>query len=304
MEMDREHIVMMRRMTLLATSVGFFMVILATTAINVALGSIRADFGVGVSGLQWVVNGYTLVFAGLLLTAGKLGDRFGPKRIFLAGFATFAGASVLCALAPGLAALVACQALAGLGAALLVPSSLALISRAYSDPADRAGAVGVWAAAGGAAIAAGPLAGGLLVDASGWRTIFLINVIAGVMGLLIAVRYVDPTGPSTEGSGLDPAGQVLGISALVALAFALIEGGSRGWGSPLILGAFGTFVLAALVFVVVEGRMRSPMLPLSLFGSPTFSAAASVGMLLNFAYYGQVFCSVCTSSRSGGTRLS
>ncbi len=195
----------------------------------------------------------------------------------------------MCALAPSLRVLIGCQALAGFGAALLVPSSLALISRVYSDPTDKAGAIGVWAAAGGTAIAAGPLAGGLLVDVSGWRAVFMINVVAGVVGTGVAARYVAPTRPSAARSGLDLAGQASGIAALCALTFALIEGGARGWGAPLILGAFGLAVVAAAAFVVVEARRRSPMLPLSLFGSATFSAAAGVGLLLNFGYYGQVF---------------
>ena len=277
-----------QRMTLVAACVAFFMVVLATTALNVALRRIGADLGAGLSGLQWVVNGYTLVFASLLLTAGALGDRLGHNRTFGAGFAIFATASALCAAAPTLRVLIACQALAGLGAALLVPASLALLSQVHTSPAERARAIGLWAAAGGAAIAAGPLIGGLLVDALGWRSIFAVNVLAGVAGLVLTVRFVAPV-VGVARRGLDLAGQIVGIVALGALSVALIEGGARGWGSALVRGAFGLFAVATPLFLVVEGRGASPMLPLSLFRSPTFSTAAGVGFLTNFAYYGQVF---------------
>lgn len=277
-----------RGRTLAAAALSFFMAISATTAVNVALPPIGRDFGVGVSGLVWVVNAYSMVFAGLLLSCGALGDRIGVHVVFRYGLGLFAAGSAAGVLAPALPALVAAQALAGLGAAAVVPTSLTLISQAFVDTASRARAIAIWAAAGGAAIAVGPLLGGLLVTALSWRSVFGLNVVAGLVALLIA-RSVPAVAPERRERSLDLAGQVLAVLALGTLTFALVEGRTAGWTSGPVLTAAVTAVLAAAGFLLVESRASAPMLPLSLFRVPAFSAATGIGLLLNFAYYGQIF---------------
>lgn len=277
------------RIALLAICLGYFMVILDTTVVNVALVDIQRQLGATVSALQWVVDGYVLVFASLLLTAGALGDRLGGKRVFVAGLALFTLASALCSVSPTLGALQASRAVQGIGAALLVPASLALLSHAFPVAEQRSRAIGIWGGVAGVAAALGPVVGGLLVHVFGWRSVFLVNVPVGALAILLTLRYV-PTPPRLRQRGADLAGQVAGIAALGLLTFACIEGGSLGWRSPAIAGAFVGAALAAALFVRAERRTASPMLPLGLFRSPTFSAASTVGLLLNFAIYGELFC--------------
>ena len=233
------------------------------------------------------VNGYTLVFAGLLLTAGAFSDRFGARRVFLAGLAIFAGASALSAAVPSLAVLVSFQVLLGVGGALIVPATLAIIAGTFVEPARRARAVGLWSATAGLGVVMGPLLGRLLAGTLGWRSVFLVNV-ALVAVVAAFVRSVRET-PRAEGRGLDLAGQATGIVALGSLTYALIEGGSRGWGSAPVFAAFAVCVVGAAAFVAVERRVEEPMLPLALFESPTFSAGTLAGMALTFSVYGQLF---------------
>lgn len=274
--------------SLAAASIAFFLVIVASTAINVATGPIRAAFGSSVSGWSWIVDAYLLTFAAFLLSAGALGDRIGARRVFKAGFVVFMLGAALCAGAQSIAALVCGQAIAGLGAAMLVPTSLALINHAYPAAAPRATAIGIWAAAGGAAIAAGPVVGGVVVEGLGWRALFGSYLpIAGTGLMLAMVCMEDP--PRSAGRGLDPGGQAAAVVSLGALTFTLIEGASRGWSSAVILLSASITGVAALAFVLVEHRGRSPMLPLSLFQRRAVGAASAIGLLLNFAYYGQVF---------------
>ncbi len=273
---------------LVAICLGYFMTILDTTIVNVALPDIAKGLGAGVAGLQWVVDGYALVFAALLLSGGALGDRFGGKEVFLAGLALFSAASALCGVAPTLGLLVAFRMIQGLGAALLVPTSLVLLRHTFVDTGARARATGVWGGIAGIAAAAGPVLGGVLVAALSWRSVFLINVPIGILGALLTLRFVAPT-PRLPRRGFDPLAQAAGIVALACLTFAVIEGGARGWRSPLILGALGVFVLATAAFIAIEWRGASPMLPLGLFGNPSFAAPTVVGFLINFGFYGQLF---------------
>src|SRR3989442_8727307 len=185
--------------------------------------------------MQWVVDGYALLFASLLLTAGALGDRFGNRGMFVAGLALFTLASALCGIAPSLGALVAFRALQGVGAAVQVPASLALLRHAYHDPAERAQAIGIWAAATGVAVAAGPVVGGILTHAFTWRSVFLVNIPVGVAGIVLTLRHVPPVPRHAEGH-LDLRAQALGIAALGALTFGLIQGGVWGWSSPPVVG--------------------------------------------------------------------
>ena len=273
---------------LLAVSLGYFMVILDATVVNVALPSLGHDLGSSLSGLQWVVDGYTLVFAALLLSAGSLGDLLGGRRVFEGGLWLFTAASAACAAAPSVTVLVIARLLQGLGAAMLVPSSLALLRAAYPDPSERARAVGTWGGVAGVAAASGPVVGGVLVAAVSWRAVFLINVPVGLLGLLLSTRHLPPRGERVN-AGLDPAGQAAGILALTLLTFGLIEGGDAGWSSPLAVAPLVLFPLALAAFLLLESRAQSPMLPLGLFRSRTFSGSSFVGLAINLGFYGQLF---------------
>src|SRR6266704_766995 len=204
-------------LTLAAMSLGYGVVQLDVTIVNTALNSIGTSLGGGVSELQWVVSSYTIAFAAFILTAGALGDRIGAKRIFMAGFAIFTAASVGCALAPNAATLIAARAVQGLGAAILVPNSLALLSHAYTDEKARGRAVGIWAAGASLALTAGPLVGGGLIALVGWRSIFLVNLPVGLAGLWLAWRFSGETTRSAQ-RGIDLPGQVTAVAALGFLA--------------------------------------------------------------------------------------
>lgn len=276
------------RGTLVAAALGFVVVLLDISVVNVALEAMRDELATDVAGLQWVVNAYTLVFAALLLTSGALGDRFGARRLFLLGLAVFTLASVGCGLAGSLPALVAARLAQGLGAALLVPNSLAMLQQAYPEQARRNRAVGWWGAFGGMALAAGPVLGGLLVSQVGWRSIFLINLPIGVIGFYLTLRHVAPRAGSHRRS-LDWGGQAAAIVGLAAMTMALIQAGPLGWGHWLVRAGLLLALLAALAFVWIENRAASPMLPLALFRIPTFAVASATGVVVNFAYYGLIF---------------
>src|SRR5437764_8493906 len=215
---------------LLAVCLGYFMAVLDSTVVNVALPDMARSLGTGIAGMQWVVDGYALMFASLLLTAGALGDRLGNRGTFVAGLALFTLASLLCGIAPNLGTLVAFRALQGVGAAVQVPASLALLRHAYHDPSERAQAIGIWAAATGLAVAAGPVVGGILTHAWTWRSVFLVNLPVGVLGVVLTLRHVPPVPPHRDGD-LDLTPQALGIAALGGLTCGLIQGGVWGWAS-------------------------------------------------------------------------
>jgi MFS transporter, DHA2 family, methylenomycin A resistance protein len=269
-------------------SLGFGVVQLDVTIVNTALSSIGRSLGGGVSELQWVVSAYTIAFAALILTAGALGDRLGAKKIFMAGFTLFTLASVACAWAPSSVVLIASRAMQGMGAALLVPNSLALLNHAYPDEKQRGRAVGIWAAGASLALTAGPLAGGGLIALSGWRSIFLVNVPIGAAGLWLTWRYASETARS-RARELDLAGQAAAIGALGCLAGAIIEGGARGWSNPWVLTGFVAFTVLGSLFIIQERRSHQPMLPLVLFQQRMFSLASVVGLLVNVAFYGLIF---------------
>ncbi len=264
------------------------MVIVDATIVNVALPSIGRELGGSVSDLQWIVDAYTVVFAGLLLSAGSLGDRMGARRLFDAGLILFTVASAACAAAPSVTFLIAARVVQGVGAALLVPSSLALLRAAYEKPAERARAVGAWGAIAGVGAASGPVLGGVLVGLVSWRAVFVVNIPLGILGLVLAAKHLPKAGERTA-TGFDPPGQVLGVLALTLLTFGLIEGGAAGWTSPLALVALIAFVPATVGLIAVERHTSDPMLPLSLFRSRTFSGASFVGLAINLGFYGQLF---------------
>lgn len=276
------------RGTLLAAALGFVVVLLDVSVVNVALDALREDFATNVAGLQWVINAYTLVFAALLLSSGALGDRLGTRRVFLLGFVVFTLASVACGLSASLPILIAARLIQGLGAALLVPNSLAMLQQAFPDRAQRSRAVGWWGAFGGISLAAGPVLGGLLVTQWGWRSIFLLNLPIGLIGTYLTLRCVAPHGGSHRRS-LDWAGQGAAILALAALTMALTEAASLGWEHGVVRGGFLLAVVASLGFICIEARSRSPMLPLELFRISTFTVAAVAGVVVNLAYYGLIF---------------
>jgi EmrB/QacA subfamily drug resistance transporter len=275
-------------LTLGACCFGLFMVMLDNTIVNVALPSIQRDLGSGVAGLQLVVDAYVLVFASLLLTAGSLGDRFGRRRVFRTGLVVFTASSALCGLAPSLPALVGGRALQAVGAAALLPSTLAILTAAFPDPRERVQAIGLWSGVSAMALAAGPVLGGLLTDALGWRWVFYVNVPVGVAAFLVAGRVVaESRNPAAR--RLDLPGLVLGGVGLGAVTFALIDGNQRGWGAPEIVALLVLGAAALAAFLLVEACQREPMLALHVFGDPVFSGANAVALLAGFALLGFVF---------------
>lgn len=277
-----------RRWTLVATSLGFAVVQLDVSVVNVAIRPIGASLGGGISSLQWVVSAYTLALAALILTAGALGDRIGAKRVFIAGFVVFTAASAACGLAPSMTALIAARVVQGVGAAALGGSSLSLLSHAYPETRERAKAVGLWAAGASAALAGGPLVGGLLTATLGWRSIFFINAPIGLIGIGMTVRWAAETTRSA-GRGVDLVGQLTAVICLTALAGATIEGGTLGFGDADVVAGFALAALAGGAFIAIEAQRSRPMLPLGLFRSSTFSVSSAIGALVNIAFYGLIF---------------
>jgi MFS transporter, DHA2 family, methylenomycin A resistance protein len=277
-------------------SVGFVVTQLDVTIVNIALANIGADLHASVAGLQWIVDAYALAFAALMLSAGALGDRFGARTLFAIGIALFALASLTCGMALNAGMLVAARALQGVGASAMLPNSLALLNQACRhDPKMRARAVGLWTAAGAISIAAGPVVGGILVSALGWRSIFYVNLPLCIAGLFATFAWIPPSptqrsvAQRDKPSGIDLLGQVLAIVALTTFTGAIIEWRPLGLSHPVVAGGFALALIAAVALVVVEKRVASPMLPLSLFSKRTFSAAVLFGICVNLTYYGTVF---------------
>jgi DHA2 family methylenomycin A resistance protein-like MFS transporter len=284
-----DHCSMRKHLTLAVICSGYFVVILDAVIVNVALPSLGHELQGAVSDLQWVVDGYTVAFAGLLLSAGALGDRLGAKRVFAAGLAVFTFASAACAASPSVAALICARVVQGAGAAMLVPSSLALIRGAYEEARERARAVGIWGATAGIGAASGPILGGLLVAAFGWRSVFVVNLPVGLAALLIGIRWIGQPSSASLGIRFDPLGQLTGFASLTLLASGLIEGGAHGWISTAALALLSVALVCGVLFVAIEKRVRGPMLPLGLFRNREFSAAAFIGLAINLGFYGQLF---------------
>jgi DHA2 family methylenomycin A resistance protein-like MFS transporter len=241
---------------LAVASAGYFFVLLDVTIVNVALARIGSGLGGSRSELQWVVDAYALVLAAGMLGMGDLADRTGSRRLFLAGLVAFGGASALCAAAPSAGVLIGARAVQGLGAAAILPSSLAIVNRLFPDDEERPRAIGVWAGLGGSALVLGPILGGLLVGPLGWRAIFWLNVPLVVAAFLGGVATL-PEGSTAKGARPDIAGQILGTAALATLVFALIEGGKRGFGAPPALGGITVAVVAFAGFISVERRLSA-----------------------------------------------
>jgi DHA2 family methylenomycin A resistance protein-like MFS transporter len=275
-------------LALAAICLGFLLITLDTTIVNVALGPIVADLGGSLAGAQWVVSAYTLAFASLLLSAGSLADRVGARRGYLIGVGIFALGSVLCAAAPSLGALIAARALQGVGAASLLPCSLALIAHAFPETARRRRALGVWAGVSGVGVAAGPVLGGLLVGTLGWRAIFAVNPPLAVAIIVVVLLTVEETPRRRE--RLDPLGQVLAIGALGALVAGFILTGERGWDAPATVSLLAAGAVLAAAFVAAELRVERPMVSPALFHRPAFSVSIGIAAIFNFALYGALFC--------------
>ncbi len=266
-------------------SMGFFLITLDISIVNVALAQIRAELGGGIVGQQWVIDGYTLLFAALLLFAGNLSDRIGAKKAMALGITLFGVTSAACAFAPSAALLIAARCAQGASAAIMLPASMALVREAFPDPARRARALGVWAAGGAVAALLGQPLGGLLTTVD-WRWVFTINlpVCAGMLSLLRLVAR-SPTRPAP----FDWAGQVFAVIGLSTLVYGLIEGGHAGFGSPPVVVTSTVAVLALVAFVLVQARVRHPMVPLDLFRARGVRLALPVGFAFMVGNYGNVF---------------
>jgi EmrB/QacA subfamily drug resistance transporter len=274
--------------TLGAVAFALFMIMLDNTVVNVALPSIQRGLGAGVSQLEWVVNAYALTFAVLMLTGGKLADLLGRRRIFLTGLVLFTLASLACGLAGSIGELIAFRSLQGVGAAIMMPSTLAIISNAF-PPHQRGLAIGVWAGVSALALSIGPLVGGLLTEHIDWSWIFFLNIPVGFVGLLVGRFVIAESRDTTHGQRLDVPGLLVSAGALFALTFGLIEASNYGWGSATILGLFGAAAVGLALFVLVELRGRAPMLDLSLFRNTTFAGANVVALLVTLAMFGVFF---------------
>jgi MFS transporter, DHA2 family, methylenomycin A resistance protein len=268
---------------------GYFLVLLDVTIVNVALPQIGAGLGAGVTGLQWVVDGYALALASLMLAGGTVGDLRGHKRMVVTGLAVFGAGSLACGLAPGAGVLVAARVVQGAGAALLLPGTLAVISRAFPGRREQARAIGVWAGIGSLALPAGPMLGGLLIAGFGWRAIFLLNVPITAVAL-IAVLAIVTESADPRGRRLDLRGVVLGGLVLVAVTLAVIEGGRSGLSSPVVLVAAVAAVPLLAAFGWAEWRRgEQAMLPLALLRRPAFTAANAVAGAMNMGTLGTLF---------------
>jgi EmrB/QacA subfamily drug resistance transporter len=272
---------------LAATIVGSSMAFIDSTVVNVALPSMQAGLGAPVSEAQWIVNAYMLMLGALILVGGAAGDQFGRRRVCLVGISVFTAASAACGLAPNAAVLISARVLQGLGGALLVPSSLAIISAAYPEH-ERGRAIGTWAGASALTTALGPVLGGWLIDNWSWRAVFFINVPVGFLALLLTVHWV-PESRNESASGVDWRGGVLAVAGLGMLAYGLTDASRAGWVNATVLSCLSGagFILSVLLWW--EARAASPMIPLPLFLSWSFSGANAVTLLLYFSLTSVLF---------------
>ncbi len=267
---------------------GNLLVLLDASVLTVALPDLQRDLHASDAALPWAVNAYTVVFAGLLLASGAIADRFGPRRVYRAALAGFTVISLLCAVAPTTGALLGGRALLGVAAAGLVPASLALLAHLYPDKAQRSRMVGAWAAVTSVGLVAGPVLGGLLVTAGGWRLVFLVNPPIALLALAFAGKLSGHRSGNRTHS-LDCAGLVLSVAALGALSFGLIDGGTSGWRHPAPLVALAVAVVAVAALVLVERRAAAPVLPPALLALPRVRADLVAGSVATLVFYGTFF---------------
>jgi EmrB/QacA subfamily drug resistance transporter len=274
--------------TLGAVSLGLFMIMLDNTVVNVALPSIERDLGMSLSQLEWVVTGYALTFAAFMLTGGKLADLLGRRLVFVAGLAVFTAASLACGLAGGADMLIGARVVQGIGAAMMNPATLSIITATF-PPRQRGTAIGIWAGVSALALAIGPLVGGLLSEHGDWSWIFFVNVPVGIAAIVAAFVFIDESRDTSQNQRPDVPGLVTSAVGLFALTYALIEANDHGWGSARIVGAFALAAVSLIAFVVLELRQRRPMLKLALFRNPTFSGANVSMLLVALAMFGVFF---------------
>jgi EmrB/QacA subfamily drug resistance transporter len=269
---------------------SLLIVSLDNTILNVALPVIQRDLHTSVSGLQWTVDAYTLVLASLLMLSGSTADRVGRRRVFQVGLVVFTSASLLCSLAPSLGWLVGARMLQAVGGSMLNPVAMSIITNTFTDPRQRARAIGVWGGVVGISMAAGPIVGGALVESAGWRSIFWINVPIGLAALFLTRRFV-PESRAQRARRVDPVGQLLVIVLLTALTYAIIESPSRGWTSPVVLGCVAAAVGALLGLLWYEPRRTDPLIELRFFRSVPFSGATVIAVAAFAGLSGFLFIS-------------
>ena len=274
--------------TLGAVAFGLFMIMLDNTVVFVALASIQSDLHISQSELEWVVSGYALTFAVLMLTGGKLADMFGRRLIFIVGLTIFTASSLACGLATGAGFLIGARVVQGVGAALMNPATLSIIVATF-PPRQRGTAIGIWVGISAMALAIGPLIGGILTEQINWSWIFFINVPVGIAGIIVSRLVITESRDESKEQRLDLPGLISSAVGLFGLTYALIEGNNYGWGSTRILASFAVAVVGLATFVVLEHRQRVPMLDLSLFKNSTFSGANLTMLLVALAMFGVFF---------------
>src|SRR5947209_302137 len=274
--------------TLLAVAFGLFMIMLDNTVVNVSLPSIQRDLHIGISEVEWVVNAYALTFGVLLLTGGKLADLLGRRAIFISGLVIFTASSLACGLANGPEVLIAARTVQGIGAALMNPATLSIITATF--PARQRGmAIGIWAGVSAMALAIGPLVGGILTEKISWGWIFFINVPIGLIGIVAARVFIDETRDTSREQRLDLPGLVTSAVGLFALTYGLISTNHHAWTSALVLSMFAIAAVSLTAFALLELHQRAPMLDLSLFRNPTFAGANTVMLLVGLEMFGIFF---------------
>jgi EmrB/QacA subfamily drug resistance transporter len=283
-ELSRQH----RYLVLAICCLSLFIVGMDVTIINVALPSIGRDFHAPVSGLQWTVDAYLLVIASLLMLSGSVGDRVGRRRVFQIGLALFTVGSLACSLAPSLGWLITFRAFQAVGGSMLNPVAMAIVTNTFTDPKERAKAIGLWGSVFGLSIALGPVIGGALVDSVGWRGVFWVNIPVGVAAFVLAARYVPESRAATRRS-LDPLGQLLVLLILVTVSYGIIEGPDLGWGSALIVACFAVAVASTAALLAWSRRVAEPLLDLRFFRSLPFSGAAVTAVTGMTAFAGFLF---------------
>ncbi|MFJ8828025.1 MFS transporter [Streptomyces sp. NPDC102467] len=271
---------------LAASLLAFFVISLDGSVVNVALPAISDSLSGSMADLQWIIDGYTLMFAAFMLTAGTFSDRIGASRAYAWGLGLFTVASLACGIAPNLATLIGARMVQGGAAALMVPASLALIRQTYSDPGKRARAIAIWTAAGSVAVALGPVIGGMLTSGLSWRAVFYLNLPVGALGLALLTRI---TASPRRRAPIDMLSQLSVVASLSSLTYAVIEGGRESWGSPTVVGSLVLTVVAAVLFVTRQKRLEHPMVPLSIFKSRTVVVCLTAGFSINAVFYGAIF---------------
>jgi EmrB/QacA subfamily drug resistance transporter len=274
--------------TLAICCLSLFIVGIDVTIVNVALPSIQHDLHASISSLQWTVDAYTLVLACLLMLSGSVADRFGRKRVFQVGLTIFSLGSLLCSVAPSIGWLIAFRALQAIGGSMLNPVALSIIANTYTDPKERAKAMGIWGGVVGLSLALGPVLGGVLVTGIGWQSVFWINIPIGTAAIILTQRFV-PESKAPRARRLDPPAQALIVLSLGMLVYAIIDGPQRGWVSTTTITCFAVAALSALAFVLVERRRREPLLDIRFFHSAPFSGATTIALFAFVALGGFLF---------------